>query len=352
MLTLLFAAAFLVSTALAGDAIKASVEPAADPAPLVTANGAGYTPGTYAIGTVRLVYTVIANAFTPGDFATFTLNLENTAGYSGGNATGYPVTLSLVQTGSTNLTLTPATATFAVGNSSWQDSTTVKISIPAGVPNDDGTVLVGNLQLRTSPPGNHLDTVTSVQVHIRLVYPALGQCLRTYNFVTDESLAALTPPVTVNVKQGSIKSTQPGQFSNDVLVVNACSEAQTFDLGVGLDAAFQTHPSGNPGNAVFTFVTAGTAVPTVTTIGSYAPGDGTPQHQSLCLPALTVQPNQTLLTTVHMGIDTQTPPLALPANAFQFQATLSAPAAVCGAGSLYQQASPNPVSTILPYAQK
>ncbi len=355
ILGLLFTAFVLASTAVAGDAIKASVEaPTTTPTPVVMVNGAGYTPGTYAIGTIRLVYTVIGYAFTTGEFATFQLGLENTSGYKGGAATIYPVDLNLEQVGS-GLVLTPETATFSIESVNWRASTSVKISIPPGVSNDDGTVLVGNLQLSTSPPGNHLDTVTTVQVQIKLAYPS-SSCLRMYDFVTAEDLTALTGPISVNVsKDGSkIRSTQPGQLSDNVLVVNTCAQAQAFDLKVELDPAFQVHPNGNPGNAVFTFVTEGAAAPTAATIQSLAPTPGTAQAQALCLPAILLEPQETLLETVHMAIDTSVNPSLLTPDAFQFTAGLyvASPGTACGAGAPNPLASPNPVSVALAYERK
>lgn len=352
ILTLLLIVSALASSALAGDAIKASVRiPAGEPTPLVAVNGSGYTPGTYAIGTIRLVYTVVASAFQTGDFATFTLEMENIAGEKGGKATVYPVTLNLDQTGSSNLTLTPDTPSFSVTGSHWSDSTDVKILIPGGVPNDDGTTLTGNLQLETDPSGAHLGTVTTVQVQIRLVHPS-GACLRTYNFVTDASLSALKDPITVKVNdnKGVITSTNPGQLSENVIVVNACSDAQTFDLKTELDAAFLTHPNGNPGNAVFTFVTLGATAPSSSTVASFTSESGVSHGQALCLPAITLQPNNTLLATVHMGINTDTPPSVLTSSGvFQFQSSVMEPSATCGNGDLNTLASPNPVTASLPY---
>jgi hypothetical protein len=342
----------LAVPALAGDAIKASVEPIS-PSPVVTVNGSGYTPGTYAIGTIQLFYTVVDTHFTPGTFATFTLKLEDTTNYKSGQNTSYPVTLNLDQTGSKNLLLLPAQPSFRVTDATWSGSTVVTIAIPPDVPDADGTELVGNLQLETDPPGSHLDTVTTVQVHVRLVHPA-GACLRTYDFITDENLAALAAPLAVNVKNGEIKSTNPGQLSDNVFVVNACSEPESFDLRILLDAAFKTNPSSNPGNAVFTYVTVGTTAPLVSTVASFKAGTETKYGQALCLPAITLEPNQTLLATVHMALNKAVAPCALPTgpSQFSFSAEVRLPGTTCGADALSSLATSNPVEATLTYDLK
>ena len=61
----------------AKDAIRGGVTiPAGEPVPIITENGSGYTPGTYAVGTIVLDYTIIAPAFPIGPYATFQLNLN------------------------------------------------------------------------------------------------------------------------------------------------------------------------------------------------------------------------------------------------------------------------------------
>src|SRR6266498_1590475 len=92
-------------SASASDAIQASVTPIGQPAPIVTYNGNPYSPGTYAVGTIQLFYTLTAFHFTAGPFATFRVNMVDAAGP--GTAPTYPVNLNLVQTGSHNLILTP-----------------------------------------------------------------------------------------------------------------------------------------------------------------------------------------------------------------------------------------------------
>ena len=288
-------------TSAANDAVQATVTPNTPPTPIVLQNGTGLTPGTYATGTIQLFYTVQAFQFPVGQFATFNLGLAIAAGKSN-PATAYPVPLTLKQTGSSQLTLTPASSSFSVTSASWTDTTLVTISIPAGVSSDDGTDLVGNLQIETDGQ-RHLDTVTTIQVHIKLVYPT--SCLKLYDFVTDEAFTQIvtTTNVNVNNNNGKVTAINPyGQLSENVLVVNTCSTSQTFDVKVTLDAWFKTNPSGNPGNAVFTYSTTGELDASSFNIAPFI-GTDTPQGQSLQLTNITVAAGDMFLMTVHMSIN-------------------------------------------------
>jgi hypothetical protein len=105
-----------------------------------------------------------------GNFGYFTLDLSIQGGKNT-PATNYPVTLSLKQTGSANLDLVPVTDSFNVDSVTWHDSTRVNINIPASVASNpsfqvDGSELVANLQMVT-PNRSNLDTVTTIQVHLR-----------------------------------------------------------------------------------------------------------------------------------------------------------------------------------------
>jgi hypothetical protein len=53
----------------------------------------------------------------------------------------------------------------------------------------------------------------------------------------------------------------------DTLVVNTCGTLETFDANVGLDPQWQTIPNNNPGNATFTYTTAGEVDPSTFTSG-------------------------------------------------------------------------------------
>lgn len=350
----------LASVAPAKDAIKASVVPVAPPTPIVQQNGNPYSAGTFAVGTIQLFYTVNAYQFTAGNFASFNLNLQD-VNYGTTPAAVYPAVLSLHQIGSKDLTLTPATSSFALSAVGWTGSTLVTISIPASVPadpslNTDGTDLVGNLQMDTSlaAGGNpHIDTVTTVQVHIKLVHPT--NCLRVFNFLTDEGFNTLVSSTTVNLggQDGrKVVSTTPfGQFSDNILVVNTCSVPFSFDVRAVLDPSFQTNPHGNPGNAVFTFLTSGALNPSsLLTVGK---SGGTAQGQSLCLHNLSVPAGYSFLMTVHMGIIRGGLPSELSASPFTFSAEIDTagtlPAVCTSSGTLNPVATPSSLSATMSY---
>ena len=144
------------------------------------------------------------------------------------------------------------------------------------------------------------------------------------------------------MKNGLVKATNPGQFSDDVLVVNTCSVPESFDLQVSLATTFQTNPANNPGNAVFTYVTAGEVDPSTFSLESF--GTGTPQGQQLCLGHVTVQPEETFLATVHTAIQKG---ISAPTSA-SFSATLYGAGSSC-TGALDPLADPNPASTTLSF---
>lgn len=348
----LFAAAIALAVligapAYAGDAVKASVQiPDGQIVPIVTENGNAYSQGTYAVGTIQLLYTVNAYQFPAGSFASFDLPMA-IGTYKANPATGYPATVGLGQVGSTNIVLTPDATSFSVGSSAWTQTTRVQISISANVPDADGTTLVGNLRIAAN---NHLDTVTNVQVKILLVHPSA--CVRFYHFITDQGFAEIVTATDVNVNtKGKVTSTNPyGQFSDGLLVVNTCAADQTFDLGMALDPWFATNPNGNPGNAVFTYSKTGAVDPDTFDIRAF--GAGTPQGQSLCLQNLTVGAGDAFLTTVHMGITKGVLGAGLgTSGTFSFSGQLFAPGTGC-TGSFETAVISNPATATLSYTVK
>jgi hypothetical protein len=332
------------------DAVQASVDPSASAKqPIVTMNGNPYSPGTYAIGTIQLFYDIQAYQFPSGELASFRLDLRNVH-TSDGQDPSYPVSLQLVQIGSSNVVLTPAASFFIVPGLGWTASTSVAVTIPASVSqnpalNADGTELVANLQIRTVPAGAKLDTPTTVQVHIRLVHPTA--CLKLYDFLTNQDLTASVSSLVVSsykngAKAGLTKSTSVPQLSNNVMVVSTCSAAQTFDLALTVDSSFKS-PNGN---SVFTFTKAGYTDPSAFAIGDF--GLGTPAGASRCFHNVALAAGQTFLVTVHIGID-EIPTWQLPASgAFAFQAAAFTAGSGCP-GSLNSLASPNPVNLNIPF---
>ena len=350
-IALAFAVCVCSSSAWGKDAIASAVSAPFTPStPLIAVNGNPFSAGTYAVGTIQLFYQVNAYQFTAGTFGTFQLNLKDLHVNNSGQTPSYPVTINLHQTGSVNLVLKPTTSSFAVTGTSWLDSTTVTISIPASVPLDpslnlDGTDLVGNLQISTDPQGSRLDTVTTIQVHIRLVYPT--SCIRVFNYVTDQSLNALVGPISVKLlahgpNAGRTQNSNPAQLSDDVLVVNTCPSTLTFDLGITVDPDFQTSPNPN-GNSVFVFTKTSTTTPP-DLLGF---GVGTPKGSNPCIPNLILAGGDTLLAKVHMSIGDILGTDLPASNNFSFAGAVFVAGTGCP-GTLNTLATPNPVSIQVP----
>ncbi len=337
-------------TSAAKDAIKASVMPTGSTVPVVLVNGNPYSVGTYGVGTIQLWYTVTAFSFTPGQFATFQVGLLDTH-YGSNPDTAYPVSLTVDQIGSADITLSPVPAVFSPRGPGWTGSSAVTISIPASTAqnpdlNADGVELVGNLRLTTSPEGAQLDTVTNVQVHIKLVHPT--SCVRVFDFITDEAFTTLVNSTQVNANGNKVNSTNPyGQFSDNVLVANTCAVAHSFDLQSVLDSSFETSPHGNPGNAVFTYFKTGYVDPNSFQMSAF--GTGTPAGEQLCVHNVNLPGGNVFLMTIHMGIIKGMSPASLPASgSFGFSASLYGAGSNCS-GPLDGGAAPNPAANALAF---
>jgi hypothetical protein len=280
-----------------------------------------------AAGTIQLFYSVEASQFPLGLFTTFDLNWVVTAGRQATNY-GPGVSFDLVQDQQGgNVDLVPSPAAFLLTQAGNSGTSTVTVYITNdknGNPpsNEDGTDLVGNLKLDA---GSKVGSVTNIQVHIRLVHPS--SCLHVYNFVTDQDFSmGILDSTDLNVpthgnNAGKVVSSRPGQFSDNVLVANVCSSDAAFDLRVVLDSSFSTNPSGNPGNAVFTYSGAGTF--DTSNFGTLMSGVGTGQQQNLCLQNVTVPAGASFLVTVHSKVKDSWPVTSLPADSiFDFAAAL------------------------------
>ena len=253
-----------------------------------------------------------------------------------GQTPKYPVSLALNQIGADNLELTPSQSLLAVSGIGWNSSPVfVTVTIPSAVAadpalNEDGDELVAKLQLSADSP--HLKTPTDILVKIKLVHPTPSACLRVYDFITDASLANTVTSTEVNVNnKGKITSTNPyGSLSHNVMVVNICEAVESFDLRVNVDPWFSTQPNNNPGNAVFTFATAGEIDAAAFNIASF--GAGTAQGQNLCLQNVVVPAGSTFLATVHMNINNGSLASSLPGSKVfsGFTSMLTAPGASCG----------------------
>jgi hypothetical protein len=285
-------------------------------------------------GTIQLWYTVVGSSFPCGAFAQFNLNLQDALG--SGKLPSYPVALNLAQSGNgTPVQLTPTTSTFSVSDAAWSGSTPVNVSIDCsklGIPTD-GEEIVGNLNESTAPSGSHLDTVSTIQVHIKLVIPSSTACLKLYSFVTDADTGAVLDTVSLTVPHNKtyITASTPGTILADAMVVNTCPDPETFDLAVGLDPTWSTQPNNNAGNATFTYTETGELDPTVT--GFTAPtSGGTKEGEAVCVQNVTLASGNSYIATVHSQINSGTPVSSLP-SAFGFSSSLSTANTSCSSAN-------------------
>ena len=327
----------------------------------VTVNNATGSPiivnNGQAVGTIQLFYTVNASQFTLGQFATFDVSWVITQGQQATNY-GSGITFNLLQSQQGGFVdLAPSPDSFLLTSAGQNGVSTVTVYIttdPDGnpPPDLDGTDLVGNLKLDAGPK---VGTVTNIQVHIRLVHPT--SCLKVYDFVTDQDFGlgiltttSLNVP-THGVHAGKVVSSQPGQFSDNVLIANTCATDESFDLGIGLDPSFSTNPSGNPGNAVFGYTAAGEF--DTSNFGTILAGSGTAFQQNLCLQNVTVAAGSSFLVTVHSKVKDNWPQSSLPADGtFDFAASLYQGVNVGCTGPLHSLALPNPATFTLPFTIK
>ena len=209
--------------------------------PIIVRNGTEYSQGTYAVGTIQLFYTVPAYQFSEGYFGSFYLGMSIKEGKSN-PPTGYMVPMTLKQTGSANLEIVPQASYYEVANPSWTGGTSVHIYIPPTVANNpafqvDGAELVGNLQM-TAPGGSHLDTVTTIQVHLILAHPTA--CLKSYSFITNNDNTAQVELIQVSQNQNNRKVSSNPQNPHYVNVVaNICTVAQCMDSRFTLHEDFE-----------------------------------------------------------------------------------------------------------------
>lgn len=342
------------ASAFANDQLTSSVTPLTGPTPVIVNNG---VPS----GTIQLWYHVVGSQFTCGQFAQFTLNLQDAAGTTG-QSPSYPVTLNLADSGNgTPVQLAPATSSLSVADNIWSGSTTVTVNIDCsklGAPTD-GQDIVGNLNVSTSPSGSHLNTISTIQVHIVLAFPAESACLKLYSFQNDPTSGDLLTTVTLQEKTDrktlitTVTTTNPGTISTDGLVVNTCPDPKSFDLGIGLDSNWLTSPSNNPqeGNSTSTYTESGELDPMSTGFSIPTTG-GTQQGLTLCLSNVTLASGDSYLATVHSQINSGMLASSLPATAFTFSAALSTAGTSCSSSSYLPNTlvSPgNPVTSSLPY---
>lgn len=335
--------AFAGGTALANDKIISTITiPTGQPVPVIEDNGV-------ASGNIRLNYTVVGTQFPCGTtaFASFKLNLDGKAGT--GQTGTYPADLNLAESGNgTPVDLSPVPNYFSVGGATFSNSSLVTITIDCGKldgPPADGDVIDGQMNEKATVPSSnksaHIDTITTVQVHIKLVFPTA--CLKLYSFESDQdSGVLLADPLEVKIGKhdGNVTATTPvGQISVDALVANICASTETFDLLIDL-GPWHTNPHGNPGNATFIFTTAGEIDPDTYNLAEF--GTGTPKGQALCMTNVALTGGSSFLTRVHSSLQ-NVPGTNLPEvnvltgeGRFQFGATLFPAGSACTGTALGQ----------------
>lgn len=333
----------VAGSAFANDQIVSTVTPLTNPyssSPIIQVNGV-------AQGNIRLVYTVIGTQFPCGaqnPFATFNLGMVDQQG--SGQHGSYPATLSLADSGNgTPVQLAPSPDSFIVNGVGWNDNSTVSVNIDCGSlpPPTDGQVIDGQLNQSTNN-GSHLNTISSIQVHIMLVFPTA--CLKLYSLESDQNTFDQLTSVKVIPLATVVKSTSPSAVSVDGMVVNTCSAPQAFDIGINL-GQYWTNSGATTAAATYTYTTAGEVDPTDYGLSSW--GTGTPQGQTLCVKNFTVQPGYSFLMRVYSQIIAGTRITNLPAGSFPFGAALYTPGSSCS-GSLLPNTlvSPNnPASSSL-----
>lgn len=341
--------ASMTGVAFAKDNVVVSAKPGVGPVPVIVNNG-------QAVGTIQLFYTVNASEFPVGQFATFTLDW-NVTSPGGKQATqygsGYTFSLEQDQQGG-HVDLVPSPDSFLLTSAGQTGQSTITVFIgndKDGNPpsNVDGTELVGNLKLDA---GSKVGTVSNIQVHIRLVHST--NCIRVFNFVTDQDFnigildAANVGAIKNGPNAGNVNSSQPGQFSDNVLVANVCATPHSFDLKVMLDPNFSTNPVNNPGNAVFVYTGAGAF--DLSSYGALLGQAKVGYQQNLCLQNLTVAPDSSLLMTVHSKLVDGLTTATLPADKkFRFEASLYQNINQNCSGPIDALATPNPASFVLPF---
>jgi hypothetical protein len=320
----------ITGSAWANDQIISTVTPLTNPytnPPIIHVNG-------IAQGNIRLVYTVVGTQFPCGaqnPFATFNLGMVDQMG-SGPMRGSYPADLSLADSGGgTPVQLSPAPNDFTVTGIGWNDNSTVTVNIDcSSLPSPfDGEIIDGQMNQSTNT-GSHLNTISTVQVHIMLVFPT-NACLKLYSFESNQGTFDLLTSVKVIPQTAFTKSTDPSAVSVDAMVVNTCSVPQSFDIGINLGQFWQNNTGPNVSSATYTYTTAGEFDPTDYGLAGW--GTGTQQGETLCITDFTLQPGYSFLTRVYSQIIPRVPLTSLPHGSFSFGASLYAPNTSC-AGSL------------------
>ena len=319
----------------AGDNLSVSIQDIS-PAATIKVNDKDVTQGT-----LQLWYTVTAFSFTPGFFGTFRIDMKDVH-LSGPLNAVYPAPLTLTQNGSPNLTLTPAPSILSVTGLTWTDHSIVTIGIPSGVPNTDGTDLVGNLRLNI-PASNRVAGPATVQVHLRLVHPTF--CLKVYNFMADagaETLYGDAFRLDVRLKNDEVSSASPGTSSSNILVANVCGEQKAVDIGAILDPVWAV--IGAQGVKLY----SATGDITLTNYDNNLFGEPRVNGTNVCFQNAAIVAGQTVLLNIKVTLQSKLAESAIGVSPFSFEGSITQGATSCK-GNLEPLANPNPVSANLPF---
>ena len=327
---LVLALAMASTAAFANDNVIATVTNVGSPEAVIVNNGV-------ALGTIQPTYSLSASC-TTGTLATFNLAMAVQVGT--GTAPAYPVTLTLEDAGNgTGVQLVPTQTSFTVTGPAWIGNTDVAVNVDCSKLSP-GNDIVGNLKVSSS--NSHLKTITSINVHVK--EPAsTPACLKVYSFETNQDTGDLLSSVGIVAPRGTVKSSNPGQISVDSLVVNTCPDTKSFDVAVGIDTDWSLNPSGNPGNATFTYNTSGDLDPSTFNLTSF--GTGTAQGQTICLHSVMLASGDMFLVTEHSQINSGVALSSLH-NPFNFWTSLYIAGSSC-TGSLDADGAPNPATSTL-----
>ncbi|VXC51174.1 hypothetical protein PSEUDO8AS_90141 [Pseudomonas sp. 8AS] len=293
------ALAVVPSLVYAKDAVRVTVE-GVDGGTVVQ-NGAFQTPGTFAVGTVKIDYPIIGMQF-PADetIKQFQLCLDTIEGKSK-PATAYPAVVDLTQVGTPDVNLALSQSSLQFSGSGSLACTNVTVSVPGLVANDpdfqeDGTELVANLQLATGPR-IHLDTVTTVKIHLTLVHPSEIACIRPLHMVAnsglDSSLSDTGITLSVNTKT-FLNTSHQGQHV--VALVNTCADARTVGLDTTINANFELQSAA----AVQTTTKNQQPVDIPQLLDAIAPDDFGNPSSNMCLPSIGIPGMQMFVVKQHI----------------------------------------------------
>ena len=184
--------------------------------------------------------------------------------------------------------------------------TSVTVAVPVEVANDpdfqaDGTELVANLQLSTGPRV-HLDTVTTVKVHLTLVHPDETACLVPLHMVASNDFGSNlgSSGITLQVHmENGLQSSPQGQHV--VALVNTCSEARSVGLNTAINPNFELQSA-----AAVQTTTRNQKIVDLSALLTALQDSNTFANQgsTMCLPSVSIPAQQTFIVKQHVKMKT------------------------------------------------